>query len=163
MRFLVLKSMKKISLVCLRSVRDTLSTNQVMIDVKPVHVNEPESKGGVTLDREGVQYVVLHTHLSASREHIICMTCCVSDKSMAQASHIPSLACCANISIKLRIGKLNLPKHTNLSPDWTPSGPYDRFLFLSYLRCCSEWCSPERAEANDNRILFVGRGCVPYG
>ena len=62
-----------------KTLHHDLSTKMVMIDEKPVHVNESESKGVATLENEGMPFATLHTDHSASRERIIVMTCGVSD------------------------------------------------------------------------------------
>ena len=132
-----------------------LSKKMMQVDEKPVHMNESGSKAVKTLEFEGAPSVALRTNHSASRERVTIMTSAFSCWKLAAASNKPPIAACIKAKSKARASKVVLPKHTNMSLDWTPSASYDRVHFLAYLRCWLVRWTIARALAGDYRILFL--------
>ena len=125
------------------------------VDEKPIHFNEAGSKGTRTLELQGAPEVRLKQNHQATRERVSLMTCVTSCPEEARSPANMPLEILFKARSEKRTRKLAAPGDLRVSIAWAAKGSYRLDNILAYLRrWLPEW-SPERAAAQDYRILML--------
>ena len=82
------------------------------------------------------------------------MTMVASWRQLAKCRNKPPLEVCVKGASSGIIKGVMLPKEMRFSLAWSLSGSYDKIRFLAYLECWLDPWTPERAKANDYRLLY---------
>lgn len=125
------------------------------IDEKPIHFNEGGSKGVRTLELQGAPEVRLKQNHQATRERVSLMTLVTSNPAEATRPAELPLEILFKAQSQKRTRRLKAPKDLKVSLAWASKGSYRLEHILAYLRrWLPEW-TPERAAAQDYRILLL--------
>ena len=125
------------------------------IDEKPIHFNEAGSKGTRTLELQGAPEVRLKQNHNATRERVSLMTVVTSNPEEARSPANMPLEIMFKAQSEKIIRNLETPRNLKVSIAWAPKGSYRLDNVLAFLRrWLPEW-TPERAAAQDYRILMM--------
>ena len=130
------------------------------IDEKPLHFNESGSKNTCSLELVGAPSVKLKQNHAATRERATVMTTVSSNVAAAGQPRRLPVEVLFRAKSSRRTRHLLVPADLNFSVAWTEKGSYRLENILCFLERWLDPWTPERALANDYRVLMLDvAGC----